>query len=438
MMRRRHIRTYRSRACRRGIVMMASLTLLSVIGDMVTPDARASLPTSERVFLTSIAAAPNGGFWLQRDGRADKVISSTYAIDGAPEFANVPEPGSIAAIPGQEGYWVVTETGSIFARGSAPQLCGGQLSNCSGFPKSPKQSQYISAVAATPDGQGLWAVGTDGKLWTAGTAPALGDVTKDKTTPTGIVGTPSGNGYYIVKADGGVFAFGDAVFYGSTGGKRPGNKDATGIALSLDRTGDVIGYWIVFEDGGVLTFGDAPFLGSSGGGGSNATGIAALPNGRSYAWVHSNGLIVMSRTIPTVVITNTYGNLGRVVDAPDASPGGQLVMAMPNGSTTQEWDLWPANDAGTEVELVNVNSLLCADLPNNDVEEDIAQYPCHGGNNQLWKISSDPAGQTRFEAVGHHGYWLGVATSFPRAPLDVSNFPPYFVFTYWALQLTAD
>lgn len=83
------------------------------------------------------------------------------------------------------------------------------------------------------------------------TAPALGDVTGDKVTPTGIVGTPSGNGYYIVKADGGVFSFGDAVFYGSTGGKRPGGHNATGLALSLNAGGDVNGYWMVFEDGRV-------------------------------------------------------------------------------------------------------------------------------------------------------------------------------------------
>ena len=35
--------------------------------------------------------------------------SRTLAIGGAPQFDSVPFRGSIAAIPGKEGYWIVTD-----------------------------------------------------------------------------------------------------------------------------------------------------------------------------------------------------------------------------------------------------------------------------------------------------------------------------------------
>jgi hypothetical protein len=364
--------------------------------------------------LTCIAAAPSGGFWLQRDAsKESKPTSSTgtYAIDGAPQFANVPYQGSIAAIPGQEGYWVVTRTGSIFARGTAPELCANNLSNCSGFPKNPSNDQVIMGAAATPDGQGLWAVGHDGKLWTAGTARPYGDVTKQKQIPTGIVATPSGLGYYIVLTDGGVFSFGDAVFYGSTGGKRPNGNDATGLALSLDLTGQVNGYWMVFEDGGVFTFGGAPFLGSSGGnnGGNRVTGITSLPGGHSYAWVHGNGQIDLSETIPIVVITSSsFGTVWGVFDnSTELSAPVQLLTD--DGSVSEQWQLLPT-DKEKVVQIVNINSGLCADLTSDKRGAFLIQYTCKGknqvGDNQLFKVITDKDGRTEFAPLGFPNHRL--------------------------------
>jgi hypothetical protein len=113
---------------------------------------------------------------------------------------------------------------------------------------------------------------------------------------TGIIGTPSGNGYYIVASDGGVFSFGDAEFHGSTGGHKPGGHEVTGIAISINASGQVNGYWLVADDGGVFTFGQAPFWGSTGGndGGSPVISITSFPRftqTQGYAWVHANGSI---------------------------------------------------------------------------------------------------------------------------------------------------
>ncbi len=402
---------HRFRTRSRVSTAMASALILVALC-LVFATAQASLPTTGGVNLTSVAAAPKGGFWVQVDGYANGIPSTTLAVGGAPEFANVPYRGSIAAIPGNDGYWVVTPNGRIFARGTAIPLCDGQLSDCSGFPADPSEGQYVVAVAATPDGQGFWTVTKDGKVFTAGSAVSYGDVTSDPNTPTGIVATPSGLGYYIVLNDGGVFTFGDAIFYGSTGGKKPGGHDVTGLALNVTPSGAVDGYWMVASDGGVLTFGDAPFLGSSGGdnGGSPVTGITTRPDGRSYAWVHGNGNVSLSRTIASVVITSrTYGT---VIGVPNAStePGIALQLAPASGGTSQEWRIWPTTPSGNLVQLVNVNSALCADITGPVHAAAIIQYPCkgqtEGWENQLWTMITDHYGITQFVPYGQPYYSL--------------------------------
>jgi hypothetical protein len=52
-------------------------------------------------FASNIALAPNGGFWVQTD-------RGTAAVNGAPQFNNVPFGGNIVSFPGQNGYWVIT------------------------------------------------------------------------------------------------------------------------------------------------------------------------------------------------------------------------------------------------------------------------------------------------------------------------------------------
>jgi hypothetical protein len=283
----------------RGPVVLLSLAVLGL-----TPvKADASLPfwTGDQE-LTSIAGAPGGGFWVQEDNLLGDPQGGTLAKEGAPGFENVSKRGSIAAIPGRNGYWVVTDDGQIFARGDAPSLCGGELSHCSAFPEYPKREEFIVGAAATPSDLGLWALGRDGKVWIAGDAQTFGDVQNDPQIPTGMVATPSGNGYYIVMEDGYVFSFGDAVFYGSTGGNPPVGNSMTGIALSVGDDGKVNGYWLVAGDGGVLSFGNAPVWKSSDGDysaipvSSIVSFPAPVPNGipqrtRGYARVDVNGQI---------------------------------------------------------------------------------------------------------------------------------------------------
>jgi hypothetical protein len=107
-----------------------------------------------------------------------------------------------------------------------------------------------------------------------------------------------------VLADGGVFTFGDAVFYGSFSGNPPGGNDITGIALSVEPSGQVNGYWLVGDDGGVFSCVNAPFWGSSGGSEENVSSISSFPapgqnsahpETIAYAWVNTQGHLSVAR-----------------------------------------------------------------------------------------------------------------------------------------------
>jgi hypothetical protein len=288
-----------------SLLTLAILALAPSSAHASSPGGFSGIPATGQV-LTGIAAAPKGGFWVQlQDVRTyldQPRLDGTYAKGGAPQYDNFASRGNIVAVPGTEGYWIVTSNGQIISRGfGVPTLCEGELRNCSGFPSNPTASQIVVGVAVTPSGNGLWALSRDGSVWTAGDAVHYGDE-RNQGVATGIAATLSGRGYYIVFSDGGVFSFGDAVFYGSTGGNKPGGHNVTGMAVSIDASQQINGYWLVADDGGVFTFGKAPFWGSTGGndGGSRVINIVSFPwlvpagsppQTQGYAWVHANGSI---------------------------------------------------------------------------------------------------------------------------------------------------
>jgi hypothetical protein len=376
-------------------VIGGSLEGTPIVGCLIDPNpTKLGCGGVTRPSLTSLAAAPNGGFWVQVDGRKLKNTSSgTLAIGGAPQFENVADAGVIAAIPGQNSYFVVNDKGHIYSRGGAPVLCGGELSNCSGF-KSSKDD--ISSAAATPDGQGLWAATASGKVYTAGTAQTFGDQQKQSSICVTILATPSGKGYYLLFSDGGIFSFGDAKFHGSTGGKRPGGKDVRGLAASLDLNGNLTGYWMVAVDGGVFSF-DAPFLGSTGGNnnGHDITDITALPNGHEYAWVTDDGQVTVSatQTFNNVSFTNEWWQT--VMTAPEGGQAGTPLTLTGNyGTANQQWNLVPTSDDGQLLRLVNVENGLCANLTQNGNNLFVIQYTCQPvpQNNERFRLISDLAG----------------------------------------------
>ena len=197
-------------------------------------------------------------------------VQAVLGVIGAPHYNIVS--------PSNQGYSVVTSSGSVYAFGTSSYQ-GGITGSV---------NQPIVAGFATPDGKGYYLVAADGGVFAFGDATfygSLGGTMINKPIVAGFA-TPDGKGYYLVAADGGVFAFGDATFYGSLGGTVLNKPIVAGFA-----TPDGKGYYLVAADGGVFSFGDATFYGSLGGTMINKPIVAgrATPDGKGYYLIGADG-----------------------------------------------------------------------------------------------------------------------------------------------------
>ena len=158
----------------------------------------------------------------------------------------------------QHGYWLVGSDGGVFSFGSAQFY--GSVANLQ------LQSPVIG-TAPTADLGGYWLVASDGGVFAFGDARFYGSIPGLGLSPVdspilprlnapivGMVPSHDGRGYFLVANDGGVFAFGDAKFEGSCPGI--GGCFSSGIAdVMTDASGN--GYWVVSYSGDVHAFGDA-------------------------------------------------------------------------------------------------------------------------------------------------------------------------------------
>ncbi len=184
-----------------------------------------------------------------------------------------------AATVADEGYWLASADGGVYAVGNAGYYGSLGALHLQG---------PIVAMAATPDGKGYWLAALDGGVFAFGDAAfygSMGAVPLNQPI-VGMASTPTGKGYWLVASDGGIFAFGDAPFLGSMGGT-PLVSAVTGMAPT--HTG--LGYWLVAGDGGIFAYGDAPFFGSMGGKPLNdpIVGMAATPDDAGYYFVATDG-----------------------------------------------------------------------------------------------------------------------------------------------------
>lgn len=196
------------------------------------------------------------------------------------------QPRSVFAVdieyaPGEDGYWIVTNSGVVFSFGDATHF---------GSAFDFEIHEQVVSMSATPSGDGYWLFTDLGRVFAFGGAPHLGDLSGMTLDGAVIdsVATPTGLGYYMVAEDGGVFAFGDAEFAGSMGGIA---LDAPVVGLAPDS--DNQGYWLVAADGGMFAF-DAPFHGSipqvlPAGGSLNQPVIAMLPQSAGYLLLGRDG-----------------------------------------------------------------------------------------------------------------------------------------------------
>ncbi|MGH2705999.1 MAG: N-acetylmuramoyl-L-alanine amidase [Actinomycetota bacterium] len=247
-----------------------------------------SVPASAGSF--AVTDADYGGLPLALDTYSVRATAFDAPGRASP---TAPVSGRYVVTEGEvpSGYWVMGSDGGIFSYGSAPFLgsTGGMRLN------SPAVAMDVSTprgVGGEPGGvpgpDGYWMVAADGGVFAFGSAGFSGSMGGTRLNePIVDMGTSTGGeGYWMVASDGGLFAFGDAAFHGSTGGL-PLNRPIVGMAPTP--TG--AGYWLVASDGGVFAFGDAAFHGSTGGIRLNRpiAGMAPTPSGQGYWLVGEDG-----------------------------------------------------------------------------------------------------------------------------------------------------
>jgi len=237
--------------------------------------------------------------------------------------------------PPSHGYWLVGSDGGIFTFGSAQFY--GSTGNI-------RLNRPVVGITPTADLGGYWLVATDGGIFSFGdtqfygSVPGLGLAPAGSSGPgqrlnapiVGMVPAIDDRGYFMVASDGGVFAFGDATFEGSCPGII-GGCSGPAVAVMPDASGH--GYWLVTQTGHVYTFGDAPFLGAPGPVSSAVTSAVRSPDGRGY-WILTAG--------GTVYAYGTALNFG----GPASSVGG-LNPASAIFTTSDGGGYWVASAIGS-------------------------------------------------------------------------------------------
>ncbi len=219
-------------------------------------------------------SGPNGGDYTP------SYTSNTgdFTVTGGPVTPPPPPPAPA------HGYWLVGSDGGIFTFGSAQFY--GSTGNIA-------LQRPVVGISPTANKAGYWLVASDGGVFAfgnagyygsipgAGLAPAGSGLPHSLNAPiVGMVPSSDGGGYFMVASDGGVFAFGDARFAGSCPGM--GGCSGAAVAVVPDASGN--GYWLVTQTGNVYAFGDAPFYGSPGNQGSPVTSAVRTADGHGY-WV---------------------------------------------------------------------------------------------------------------------------------------------------------
>ena len=190
----------------------------------------------------------------------------------------------------QHGYWLVGSDGGIFTFGSAHFF---------GSTGSLMLQRPVVGIAPTGSRTGYWLVAADGGIFAFntgfyGSIPGLGfnpagsGLAHSLNDPiVAMVPSATGRGYFMVASDGGVFAFGDAHFAGSC----PGIGGCVGAAVAVvpDATGN--GYWVITKAGYVYGFGDAGYFGAPGPQSSPTTSAVPTPDGRGYYIIDGAGQV---------------------------------------------------------------------------------------------------------------------------------------------------
>ncbi len=209
--------------------------------------------------------------------------------------------------PPPHGYWLVGSDGGIFSFGSAA---------FHGSTGALRLTRPVVGITPTSDEGGYWLVGSDGGAFAFGDAGFYGSIPGLGLAPTGtttgrhlnapivgVVPSVDDKGYFMVGSDGGVFAFGDSSFEGSC----PGIGGCSGAAVAVAPDASGRGYWLVTATGHIYTFGDARYLGAPGPQSSAITSMVRTPDGGGYWVLDGDGQVFSYGDAPQLGGTTTTG-----------------------------------------------------------------------------------------------------------------------------------
>jgi len=238
-----------------------------------------------------------GSYTLVNSSCQGATLSGSGAANYAVVYQSTPGNFSVTGgpppppAPVQHGYWLVGSDGGIFTFGSAHFF--GSTGNL-------HLQRPVVGITPTADQGGYWLVASDGGIFAFGDAGFFGSIPGLGMSPpgsglphslnapiVGMVPSADGGGYFMVASDGGVFAFGDAQFEGSC----PGIGGCNGAAVSVVPDASGHGYWLVTKTGSVYTFGDAPYYGAPGPQGTPITAAVRSADGAGYYVLLGNGTV---------------------------------------------------------------------------------------------------------------------------------------------------
>ena len=286
--------------------------------------------------------APNGGTVAQ-----PLAMSSTPAPVTPPTPAPVTPPTPAPVTPptpapvtppapapaaSPHGYWLVGSDGGIFSFGSA-QFYGstGAL----------KLQRPVVGITPTADDGGYWLVASDGGVFSFGdtqfygSIPGLGLHPAGSGLPhslnapiVGIVPTVDDRGYFMVASDGGVFTFGDAKFEGSC----PGIGGCAGAAVAVMPDASGNGYWLVTATGHVYAFGHAQNYGAPGPQAVPVTSAVRTTDGKGYWILFSDGVVAPYGDAQNLGGPSGVGGSNPATAIFTTSDGGGYWVASANGT----------------------------------------------------------------------------------------------------------
>jgi hypothetical protein len=300
-------------------------TVTTSVGGVPKPSGSVTFRTGSTALCTATLSSGSGSCSSSAAPAGTDTISGAYAGDTVFSGSSGTTSLMVASPPPppQHGYWLVGSDGGIFTFGSA------QFYGSTG---SLRLQRPVVGIVPTADRGGYWLDASDGGVFAFGDAgfygsiPGLGLHPAGSGLPNslnapivGMVPSADGGGYFMVASDGGVFAFGDARFAGSC----PGIGGCAGAAVAVMPDASGNGYWLVTQSGHIYTFGDAPYYGSPGSEGAAVTSAVRTPDGHGYWILFASGDIA------------NFGDAGNF-----GSPAGQM------GGTNPASAIFTTSDGG--------------------------------------------------------------------------------------------